>query len=70
MDPCHAKPFVKPGVVIDSANSGEGRQQVFAEPEDTTGATCDYCGSDALEWRKCKLICNNCKQINKSCADL
>ena len=31
---------------------------------------CDYCGSSHLEWRKCKLICANCKQINKSCADL
>jgi len=70
MDPCHAKPFVKPGVVIDTSTTAEGRQQVFAEPEDTTNATCDYCGSDAVEWRKCKLICNNCKQINKSCADL
>jgi len=31
---------------------------------------CDFCGSSALTWRKCKLICNDCKQINKSCADL
>jgi len=73
MDPCHTKPFVKPGIAIGAsprdANT-EGRRQVFAEPEDMSGATCDYCGSDALEWRKCKLICNNCRQINKSCADL
>ena len=34
------------------------------------GATCDYCGAEALAWRKCKLICGNCRQINKSCADL
>ena len=34
------------------------------------GETCDYCGSTALHWRKCKLICDDCKQINKSCADL
>jgi hypothetical protein len=34
------------------------------------GERCDYCGSDALWWRKCKLICENCRQINKSCADL
>jgi hypothetical protein len=34
------------------------------------GETCDYCGSAALHWRKCKLICDDCKQINKSCADL
>ena len=32
--------------------------------------TCDYCGSARLEWRKCKLICLTCSQINKSCADL
>jgi hypothetical protein len=32
--------------------------------------TCDYCGSTQLTWRKCKLICDNCKQIMKSCADL
>jgi len=31
---------------------------------------CDYCGALALEWRKCKLICASCNQINKSCADL
>jgi len=36
----------------------------------TTAASCDYCGSARLEWRKCKLICEDCKQINKSCADL
>jgi hypothetical protein len=34
------------------------------------GETCDYCGSTALWWRKCKLICESCAQINKSCADL
>lgn len=34
------------------------------------GETCDYCGSTALSWRKCKLICGACQQINKSCADL
>ncbi|MBX7118746.1 MAG: hypothetical protein K1X31_07080 [Gemmatimonadaceae bacterium] len=34
------------------------------------GETCDYCGATALQWRKCKLICENCRQINKSCADL
>ena len=35
-----------------------------------TAASCDYCGSARLEWRKCKLVCSDCKQINKSCADL
>jgi len=32
--------------------------------------SCDYCGAATLEWRKCKLICTSCRQINKSCADL
>lgn len=31
---------------------------------------CDHCGSTAVEWVKCKLICRNCRQIVKSCADL
>ena len=31
---------------------------------------CDYCSSPRLTWRKCKLICEQCGQINKSCADL
>lgn len=34
------------------------------------GETCDYCGAATLAWRKCKLICATCAQINKSCADL
>ena len=34
------------------------------------GELCDYCGAERLVWRKCKLICEQCKQINKSCADL
>jgi hypothetical protein len=38
--------------------------------DDTAVAACDYCGSGRLEWRKCKLICADCRQINKSCADL
>jgi hypothetical protein len=31
---------------------------------------CDHCGVRALSWRKCKLVCGNCAQVNKSCADL
>lgn len=31
---------------------------------------CDFCASPELEWVKCKLICRNCRQINKTCADL
>jgi hypothetical protein len=34
------------------------------------GESCDYCGAHTLTWRKCKLICSSCSQINKSCADL
>jgi hypothetical protein len=34
------------------------------------GETCDYCGAEALTWRKCKLICGQCGNIIKSCADL
>lgn len=67
MDPCHTKPFVLPGVVI--------QRERRAEAEPFTGQSgdaecCDYCGSQHLEWRKCKLVCVACKQINKSCADL
>ena len=42
------------------------------EPEDgpADGESCDHCGSVSLVWRKCKLICSNCTQITKSCADL
>lgn len=31
---------------------------------------CDYCGARALVWRTCKLMCTNCCNIVKSCADL
>ncbi|HEX8723950.1 MAG TPA: hypothetical protein VF737_01015 [Gemmatimonadaceae bacterium] len=37
---------------------------------DSLPEACDHCGSTALEWVKCKLICRQCRQINKSCADL
>jgi hypothetical protein len=33
-------------------------------------APCDFCGMPKLTWRKCKLICEACGNINKSCADL
>lgn len=33
-------------------------------------APCDVCGVAALIWRKCKLVCENCGAINKTCADL
>ena len=31
---------------------------------------CDHCGSEDVDWVKCKLICRNCRRIVKSCADL
>jgi hypothetical protein len=34
------------------------------------GELCDYCGAESLMWRKCKLICESCGNIVKSCADL
>jgi hypothetical protein len=62
MPPCHTQPFIRPGVAIDRA---EGASEI-AEPREQ----CDYCGAPTLEWRKCKLVCASCRQINKSCADL
>ena len=60
MTACHTKPFIQPGIVIAPA-----------PPSATFAAErCDYCGSEKLEWRKCKLVCADCRQINKSCADL
>jgi hypothetical protein len=61
-------PFLHAGTIIEPV----------AASVDTDGATsarvaresCDYCGSARLEWRKCKSICLDCRQINKSCADL
>lgn len=41
------------------------------DPRDVAvGEACDYCGAERLVWRKCKLVCLQCRQINKSCADL
>ena len=65
--PCHTKPFVQPGVVIER---GDEQQSGEIEYQNAVQESCDYCGSPGLEWRKCKLICANCNQINKSCADL
>jgi hypothetical protein len=68
MAACHTNPFLAPGVLIPVAAVAPVAR------EDEAGVTpaevCDYCGSASLEWRKCKLICANCRQINKSCADL
>jgi len=40
------------------------------DPPPQTGDVCDVCGSATLEWRKCKLVCLQCRSIVKSCADL
>jgi hypothetical protein len=61
MPPCHAKPFIDRAAAATSASC-------VIEP--AAVESCDYCGSPRLEWRKCKLVCTNCRQINKSCADL
>jgi hypothetical protein len=65
MPPCHATPFVQPGIVLQPAPVAQ--EQSCAGP---ALESCDYCGSLHLEWRKCKLICTDCRQITKSCADL
>jgi len=65
MPPCHTTPFIRPGIVID-ATIGAGT----GAPEHPPMECCDFCGSARLEWRKCKLVCADCRQINKSCADL
>lgn len=31
---------------------------------------CEVCGSGNTYWRNCKLVCRDCRQIVKSCADL
>jgi hypothetical protein len=60
MSACHTKPFIQPGVIVDTTATSDA----------PSAETCDYCGSVRIEWRKCKLICVDCRQINKSCADL
>ncbi len=62
MSACHTKPFILPGVLVEPTSASTYQAAV----QDS----CDYCGSAQLEWRKCKLICAQCRQINKSCADL
>jgi len=64
MPPCHTTPFLRPGLVIQPESGPE------APRDDAPVEGCDFCGSARLEWRKCKLICADCRNINKSCADL
>lgn len=66
MPPCHTTPFLSPGVLV----APPADKATAAETPAARGETCDYCGGARLEWRKCKLICTDCRQINKSCADL
>ncbi|MFI5230684.1 MAG: hypothetical protein ACHQWU_16550 [Gemmatimonadales bacterium] len=69
MPPCHAKPFIDPATAATSASS----TLAYGNASDDAAAaieSCDYCRSPRLEWRKCKLVCADCRQINKSCADL
>lgn len=51
---------------IHRADASGTYQAAVATPSDV----CDYCASERIVWRKCKLICEQCGQINKSCADL
>jgi len=56
-----------------SGTSGYGPTAETTPPPESRAAVadvCDYCASPRIVWRKCKLICENCNQINKSCADL
>lgn len=40
------------------------------DPDEPADEPCAYCGERRLVWRKCKLVCETCGNINKSCADL
>jgi hypothetical protein len=53
-----------------TGSEGEEPLPVSARDPDRDPAPCDICGVAALRWRKCKLVCENCGAINKSCADL
>lgn len=66
MPPCHVKPFLRQTNYTPEPTP----PAVVAEHAPTAQDACEYCGSPSLVWRKCKLICSNCNQINKSCADL
>ena len=70
MPPCHTVPFMRPGSVVDARVEENAAELSAHSIADAAAERCDYCGSVKLEWRKCKLICADCRQINKSCADL
>ena len=54
--PQHAAPAEPPGAPAPVEAPAEER--------------CAVCDSPSLYWRNCKLVCANCRTINKSCADL
>lgn len=56
--------------MTDTPRAGDRRPADGPADGPAVGESCDYCGSTTLTWRKCKLICTSCSQINKSCADL
>ena len=68
MPPCHVKPFLRQSTHEPPAVFEQRTPDI--EPTAVAQDACEYCGSASLVWRKCKLICSNCQQINKSCADL
>jgi hypothetical protein len=53
-----------------AAKAGSASAEEHHAAAATIADVCDYCASSRIVWRKCKLICENCNQINKSCADL
>ena len=65
MPSCRGQPFIRPGVLIAPPTASEAPSCNVSSRE-----SCDYCGSLRVEWRKCKLVCADCRQIVKSCADL
>ncbi|HEX5520656.1 MAG TPA: hypothetical protein VFX29_03130, partial [Longimicrobiaceae bacterium] len=45
-------------------------REMHGAPAPDGAERCEICGSERIVWRNCKLICQNCRQIVKSCADL
>ncbi len=50
--------------------SVQAPQRLKVDAPAAPAETCDLCGSEAVEWRTCKLICRTCRAIVRSCADL
>ena len=55
----------KPDTALHGAAGVGASRSIVRESE-----PCDFCGVPQLVWRKCKLLCEACGHINKSCADL